>query len=67
MALGLVVSVLGALAKTSGVRPLRWAVDVYVEVIRNTPFLVQIFFFYFGLPSLGSGWGPTRRRCWRWW
>jgi polar amino acid transport system permease protein len=59
MALGLVVSVLGALAKTSGVRPLRWAVDVYVEVIRNTPFLVQIFFFYFGLPSLGLRLGPN--------
>lgn len=59
MALGLVVSVLGALAKTSGVRPLRWAVDVYVEVIRNTPFLVQIFFFYFGLPSLGVRLGPN--------
>jgi polar amino acid transport system permease protein len=59
MALGLVVSVLGALAKTSGIRPLRWAVDVYVEVIRNTPFLVQIFFFYFGLPSLGVRLGPN--------
>ena len=26
---------------------------VYVEVIRNTPILVQIFFYYFGLPQLG--------------
>ena len=26
---------------------------VYVEVIRNTPFLVQIFFVFFGLPSVG--------------
>ena len=26
---------------------------VYVEVIRNTPILVQIFFFYFGLPQIG--------------
>jgi polar amino acid transport system permease protein len=26
---------------------------VYVEVIRNTPILVQIFFFFFGLPQLG--------------
>jgi polar amino acid transport system permease protein len=25
----------------------------YVEIIRNTPFLVQVFFIYFGLPSLG--------------
>ena len=28
-------------------------VDAYVEVIRNTPFLVQLFIIYFGLPSLG--------------
>ncbi len=26
---------------------------VYIEFIRNTPLLIQIFFFYFGLPSLG--------------
>ncbi len=29
------------------------AVGVYVELIRNTPFIVQLFFIYFGLPSLG--------------
>ena len=49
MILGLVVSLLGAVAKTSGIRPLRWLVDVYVEVIRNTPFLIQIFFIFFAL------------------
>jgi polar amino acid transport system permease protein len=53
MMLGLVVSVLCAAGKTSGVAPLRWIIDAYVEVIRNTPFLVQIFFIFFGLPSLG--------------
>ena len=26
---------------------------VYVEVIRNTPILVQIFFLYYGLPQFG--------------
>jgi His/Glu/Gln/Arg/opine family amino acid ABC transporter permease subunit len=26
---------------------------VYVEIIRNTPILVQIFFLYFGLPQIG--------------
>ena len=28
-------------------------VGVYVELIRNTPFIVQLFFIFFGLPSLG--------------
>jgi len=34
----------------------RWArktVGAYVEAIRNTPFIVQLFFLFFGLPSLG--------------
>ena len=60
MIIGLVVSVICAGAKTSGIRPLRWVVDAYVEVIRNTPFLVQIFFFYFGLPSLGLRLDPNQ-------
>lgn len=59
MAIGLVVSILCAVAKTSGPRPLRILVDVYVEVIRNTPFLVQIFFLYFGLPTIGVRLDPN--------
>ena len=53
MVVGLIVSVLCAAGKTSGIAPLRFVIDVYIEVIRNTPFLVQIFFIFFGLPSLG--------------
>src|SRR5690606_27935511 len=59
MMLGLIVSVLGAVAKTSGIRPLRWVADIYVEVIRNTPFLVQIFFIFFGLPAAGISMSPN--------
>lgn len=59
MLFGLIVSVLGAVAKTSGIRPLRWLVDAYVEVIRNTPFLVQIFFIFFGLPAVGVSMSPN--------
>ena len=32
---------------------LRRAIAAYVELIRNTPFIVQMFFIFFGLPSLG--------------
>ncbi len=56
MLLGLVVAVAGAWAKTAGPKPLRWLVNIYIEVIRNTPFLVQLFFFFFALPSLGLRW-----------
>jgi polar amino acid transport system permease protein len=31
----------------------RRIIDVYVEVVRNTPFLVQLFILYFGLPAIG--------------
>jgi polar amino acid transport system permease protein len=53
MAIGMVVAVAGALAKTAGPKPVRWAIDGYIELIRNTPFLVQIFLIFFGLPALG--------------
>ena len=44
------------LGKTVGPRPVRWLVNAYIEVIRNTPFLVQLFFFFFALPALGLRW-----------
>jgi len=53
MLLGLLVAVLGALGKTMGPKPVRWTVDAYVELIRNTPFLVQLFLIFFGLPRAG--------------
>jgi polar amino acid transport system permease protein len=53
MALGLCVAVFCAVIRTSRLRVARSAVTVYVEIIRNTPFLVQIFLVYFGLPTIG--------------
>ncbi len=53
MALGLCLAVVCAYGKTASARPVRWLVSSYIELIRNTPFLVQIFIIYFSLPSLG--------------
>ncbi|MBI0435662.1 amino acid ABC transporter permease [Roseomonas sp. KE0001] len=53
MAIGLVLAILGALGKTSGPTWLRWLLDAYIEQIRNTPFLIQIFLVFFGLPAIG--------------
>jgi polar amino acid transport system permease protein len=39
--------------RSAGPKPVRWAIVSYVEVIRNTPFLVQLFVLYFSLPALG--------------
>ena len=62
--LGLVVAIFCAWGKTSGPGWLRFLVNAYIEVIRNTPFLVQLFFFFFALPAIGLRWSP---RCWAWW
>ena len=53
MAISLVVSIFAALARTAGPRWLRALVAAYVELIRNTPFLVQLFLIFFGLPVAG--------------
>jgi polar amino acid transport system permease protein len=50
---GLAIAVAGAAATTSRFRWVRGFVATYVELIRNTPFIVQMFFIFFGLPSLG--------------
>lgn len=60
MLIGLVVSVICAWGKTSAIAPLRWVIDAYIEIIRNTPFLVQIFFIFFGLPALGLRMSPNQ-------
>ncbi|MET4130721.1 amino acid ABC transporter permease [Roseovarius sp. MBR-6] len=53
MMLGLMVGTLGAAIKIWGPRPARLLVGAYVNFIRNTPLLVQLFIVYFGLPSIG--------------
>lgn len=53
MLVGLAVGIIGALARSWGVAPVRLAAATYVESIRNTPLLIQIFIVFFGLPSAG--------------
>lgn len=47
---GCVIGMLGAFARNSQLRPLRWFVFAYVEIIRNAPLLLLVFIFYYGLP-----------------
>ena len=58
--LGMVIAIACAWAKTSGPGWLRPLIGGYVETIRNTPFLLQLYFFFFGLPSLGIHLPPTQ-------
>ena len=50
---GVALGIACAWVRTQGPAWLRAPVAAYVEVIRNTPFLIQLFFVFFGLPSLG--------------
>ncbi len=56
---GTVLSILGAAARRIRHKLLRQAIAAYVEIIRNTPFLVQLFFIFFGLPTLGIRLDPV--------
>ena len=51
--LSCVLGLLCAAVQYEKVPVLRRVVSVYVELSRNTPLLVQLFFLYFGLPKLG--------------
>jgi polar amino acid transport system permease protein len=53
MVCGLTVGIFGAIMLTSGPRFARLLVSAYVELIRSTPFLVQLFIIFFGLPAAG--------------
>ncbi|TPQ40831.1 ABC transporter permease [Bradyrhizobium guangdongense] len=50
---GIALGTLGASARSFGPRWLDRLTGAYVEVIRNTPFIVQLFFIFFGLPAAG--------------
>jgi polar amino acid transport system permease protein len=60
MIFGLAVGIIGAQAKASRWPVLRGATQVYIEAIRNTPFLVQLLLIYLGLPSLGIHLTPNQ-------
>lgn len=50
---GLVIGVVCAVTRRYGARPFAFLVACYVEFIRNTPLLIQLFFAFFALPFLG--------------
>ncbi|CAM3324368.1 ABC transporter permease subunit [Brevibacillus invocatus] len=51
--IGLILAILTALARISGIRPLVALARIYVSIIRGTPLLVQLFIIFYGLPSIG--------------
>lgn len=59
MTLAMVIGVGGVAARGSRMAWLRAIVIAFVEIVRNTPFLVQIFFLFFALPLAGLKLSPT--------
>ncbi|HBX74903.1 MAG: amino acid ABC transporter permease [Acidaminococcaceae bacterium] len=49
---GMLIGIIVALVRMSDFKPLRWIGNVYVDFIRGTPLLIQIFLVYFALPSI---------------
>ncbi|HHY02699.1 MAG TPA: amino acid ABC transporter permease [Paracoccus sp.] len=52
-AFGAALGLLIAVAQRYGGRTVRWALQTYIELIRGTPFLVQLFLLYYGGPMIG--------------
>jgi polar amino acid transport system permease protein len=59
MVLAIIIGIGGVVVRDSKVKLLRWLVISFVELIRNTPFLVQIYFIFFALPLAGVRLSPT--------
>jgi polar amino acid transport system permease protein len=60
IALSFILGLIIAVMRMSNVRPIRWFAHGYLEFFRNTPLLVQLFFWYFGsykiLPTPINDW-----------
>lgn len=55
---GMTTGIACAWSRSQGPAWLRAIVGVYVELMRNTPFIVQLFFVFFGLPAMGVRLSP---------
>lgn len=50
---GFLIGTLGAVGRVFGPRWVSWPIAAYVELIRNTPLLIQLYFVFFTLPLIG--------------
>lgn len=50
--LGFIIGLIMALFRLSPLKILNWIAKIFIDAIRGTPILVQLFFFYYGLNSL---------------
>jgi polar amino acid transport system permease protein len=51
--LAMIAGIIACACRISGIKSIKYPAIAYIEIIRSTPLLVQIYFLYFGLPTLG--------------
>lgn len=59
MVIAMIIGILGVVILRAQLRVPSFLVTAFVEIVRNTPFLVQIFFVFFALPLAGIRLNPT--------
>lgn len=60
---GIVLGLLVAVVRMTKLKPVRWVGNVYVEILRGTPILLQLYFFWIGLPKLLPAMELTDTQC----
>lgn len=50
---GIILGIACGWGRIHGPRPMRYLIAAYIELVRNTPYIIQLFFIFFGLPSVG--------------
>ena len=53
LGIGMLIGIPAAFARVYGPKWLRWIVTAFIEILRGTPVLVQLFLVYYGLPQFG--------------
>lgn len=61
LAIAVVLGLLSCVMGLSSVKPVSWISKFYVWIIRGTPFIVQLFIIYFGIPQLIQSFGVDFR------
>ncbi len=51
--IGTLAGIVFGLLSLSNIKPIEWVIRVYVDFVRGTPLLIQIFLVFFALPAIG--------------
>ena len=52
LVLGSVLGLIVSLIRMARFKPVKWIGSIYIEILRGTPILLQLYFFWIGLPKL---------------